>query len=87
MSTAPIDSRWLTSIKHRIGKCITFGLQRPQVDEAALILQELGRDWQELLAGSEGFLTDKRRAGLYKQAVVWGDMVHLRRQHEFLWHC
>lgn len=43
------------------------------VDEAGEILRELGRDWRELVAGSEGFLTAEKRAGLHRQKIVWGE--------------
>ncbi|KAJ6064863.1 hypothetical protein N7444_000516 [Penicillium canescens] len=56
-----IDPRWLTMIKRRIGKCMMFGLRPDQINEGGQILQQLANDWRELLAGSEGFLTDKKR--------------------------
>ena len=46
-----------------------------QVDEAGNILRFLARDWKELLAGSEGFLVGRSRAGLERHRVVWGEMV------------
>lgn len=52
-----------------------FGLKPTQVDEAGKILQQLARDWRELIAGSEGFLTDEKRRSLYQHRVVWGEMV------------
>jgi hypothetical protein len=58
----------------RVGKCLLWGLTTPQVDEAGAILQEIARDWRELLAGSEGFLTEKGRRGLWRHGVVWGEM-------------
>ena len=67
--------RWLADVKKRIGKCINFGLRPMQVDEAARILRVLGRDWKELLAGSEGFLVGRSRAGLERHRVAWGEMV------------
>lgn len=72
-----IDPRWLTSMKSRIGKCMMFGLKPTQVEEAGKILQQLARDWRELIAGSEGFLTDEKRRSLYRHNVVWGEMVGL----------
>lgn len=33
------------------------------------------RDWRELVAGSEGFLTGNGRAGFEGREVVWGEMV------------
>jgi hypothetical protein len=52
-----------------------FGLDTSQTKEACLILRELTEDWRELVAGSEGFLTGKKRVGLFRQEVVWGEMV------------
>jgi hypothetical protein len=53
-----------------------FGLNEQQTKEAGLILQEIGRNgWRELVAGSEGFLAGKDQAGLFRQEVVWGEMV------------
>ncbi|KAF2500739.1 hypothetical protein BU16DRAFT_602788 [Lophium mytilinum] len=74
-ATTGLNPRWLTEVQRRIGKCIMFGLQPEQTAEAGLILQELATDWRELVAGSEGFLTGKNRAGLHRQKVVWGEMV------------
>lgn len=72
-----IDPRWLTDTKRRIGKCLMFGLKPAQVDEAGRILQRLARDWRELIAGSDGFLTHATRRALFQRDVVWGDMVIL----------
>ena len=46
-----------------------------QMEEAGMILKEIARDWRELVAGSEGFLTGKTRRGLHRHNVVWGEMV------------
>ena len=32
---------------------------------------------RELVAGSEGFLTGRQWRGLYRQEVVWGEMVSI----------
>lgn len=52
-----------------------FGISPAQTSEAGSILQEIARDWRELVAGSEGYLTGEGRRGLYRQEVVWGEMV------------
>lgn len=52
-----------------------FGLKPAQIDGGGQILQQLARDWRELLAGSEGFLTDEKRRGLFRHNVVWGEQV------------
>jgi hypothetical protein len=72
-----ISPRWLTDAKSRLGKCITFGLDARQTQKAADILRTLGRDWRGMVAGSEGFLSDKRRAGLIRHNVVWGEMDYM----------
>ena len=52
-----------------------FGISSAQTQEAGSILQEIAKDWRELVAGSEGFLTGQEYRGLYRQEVVWGEMV------------
>ncbi|KAF9892020.1 hypothetical protein FE257_002984 [Aspergillus nanangensis] len=69
-----IDPRWLSTTKQKIGRCMMFGLTPSQVQEAGDILQQLARDWRELIAGSEGYLTDAKRRGLFRQSVAWGEM-------------
>lgn len=56
-----------------------FGINESQTSEAAAILQEVSSDWRDLLAGSEGFLTGKEHRGLYRQEVVWGEMVRYHK--------
>ncbi|KAF2827674.1 hypothetical protein CC86DRAFT_214733 [Ophiobolus disseminans] len=73
-ATAALSPRWLSDVKTRIGKCIMFGINPSQTQEAGSILQEISTDWRELVAGSEGFLTSKEYRGLYRQEVVWGEM-------------
>ncbi|KAL8792945.1 MAG: hypothetical protein Q9195_004442 [Heterodermia aff. obscurata] len=82
MDTPP--HRWLADVKKRIGKCIIFGLRPKQVDEAGKILRVLARDWKELLAGSEGFLVGRSRAGLERHRVAWGEMdsMHVSVYHK-----
>lgn len=70
-----IDRKWLSLIKRRVGKCMTFGLQPEQVAAAGRVLRQIARDWRELVAGSEGFLTGETRRGLYRHNVIWGEMV------------
>ncbi|KAL5044760.1 hypothetical protein BDW71DRAFT_185342 [Aspergillus fruticulosus] len=69
-----IDPRWLTLTKRRVGRCMMFGLKPHQVQEAGDIVRQIARDWRELIAGSEGYLTDATRRGLFRQSVAWGEM-------------
>lgn len=52
-----------------------FGMKPAQIDEGGNILRQLAEEWRELIAGSEGFLTDKKRRSLYRHNVVWGEQV------------
>ncbi|BDD61223.1 hypothetical protein MAP00_006288 [Monascus purpureus] len=76
-STQPhtVDPRWLMIIKRRIGRCMMFGLKPHQVREAGEILRQLAWNWRELVAGSEGYLTDVKRRASFRHNVVWGEMV------------
>ncbi|KAI9681474.1 MAG: hypothetical protein M1817_002758 [Caeruleum heppii] len=73
--SAALPSKWLSDQKKRIGRCIMFGLKGDQADWAGSLSMQIGRDWRELVAGTEGFLTAKERRGLFRHAVVWGEMV------------
>lgn len=68
-----LTSRWLSDLKQRVGKCILFGLQASQVDEAGRIMGVVAKDWRELVAGREGFLVGRGRGGLERHQVVWGE--------------
>ncbi|RMJ24993.1 hypothetical protein PHISP_04121 [Aspergillus sp. HF37] len=72
-----IDPRWLTTVKARVGKCLTSRPRPEQVQDAGRILQQLASDWRELVAGSEGYLTGQKNRGLFRQNVAWGEMVWL----------
>lgn len=52
-----------------------FGLNPKQVHAAGIILQQLAQNWRELVAGSEGFLTNEKRRSIFRQNVAWGEMV------------
>lgn len=73
-NSAPPPSQFLAHTKQRIGKCIIFGLSQEQTRKAGELLKILGEEWRELVAGREGYLTGRKRAGLRRQKVVWGEM-------------
>ncbi|TIA31581.1 hypothetical protein D6C78_08819 [Aureobasidium pullulans] len=73
-ATESLSPRWLADVKQRLGKCMTFGMKPEQVVRASAVLETVARDWRELVAGSEGFLTGEDRRGFYRHAVVWGEM-------------
>ncbi|KAG9662630.1 hypothetical protein KCU95_g11233, partial [Aureobasidium melanogenum] len=73
-ATEKLSPRWLGDVKQRLGKCMTFGMKPEQVARAGAVLETVARDWRELVAGSEGFLTSENRRGFYRHAIVWGEM-------------
>jgi len=81
-----LNARWLGDLKQRLGKCLTFGLQPEQTQEAGKTLEIIARDWRELLAGSEGYLTDRHRRGLFRHKVVWGESDSMVRTLHSLCH-
>ena len=60
-----------------------FGLKPHQIQDAGETLRLLARDWRELVAGSEGYLTDARRRSVYQHNVVWGEMVGSTTKQNF----
>lgn len=51
-----------------------FGVNAQQAREIARVCKVLGEEWRDLVAGREGFLVGRKRAGLLRQSVVWGEM-------------
>ena len=80
-ATAQLSPRWLSDLKSRIGACITLGLTPAQTALAGSILHEVARDWRELVAGSEGYLTSPSRRGLHRWPVAWGEQDSMVRLH------
>ncbi|UNI15905.1 hypothetical protein JDV02_002391 [Purpureocillium takamizusanense] len=72
--SAVLNPRWLGDLRSRIKQ----SLSRAQSENDAAPLREqldrLDRQWVDLLAGREGFLTEPRWRGLDKHSVAWGDM-------------
>jgi hypothetical protein len=49
-------------------------LNEEQTRKAGSVLKVLGSEWRDLVAGREGFLVERKRAGLLRHKVVWGEM-------------
>ena len=76
--TPPVNPRWLSEQKTRLGRCILFGLDRPQIDKAGQIARTLGEDWRGLVAGADGYLVSKNQTkDSWEQKVLWGEMVSM----------
>lgn len=61
-------------MKTRLGKCIFHGLAPAENKELSAMMDDLTENWREYVAGSEGYLMGEERRGLWRHAVVWGDM-------------
>lgn len=73
------NSRWLSDIQGRLGKCIQFGLRSDtEHDACRRISQTLASSWKGLVAGAEGFSVEPAAAGLpdpiWAERVLWGEM-------------
>ena len=81
VSTPPArNPRWLSDQKLRLGKCINFGLQAHQVQEAGRLARILAEEWRGLIAGAEGFLVPtstepKQPETAWEEKVTWGSQV------------
>ncbi|KAI9729010.1 MAG: hypothetical protein M1828_000095 [Chrysothrix sp. TS-e1954] len=68
------NPRILSDLRARLAKCIKFGVSGPEQTRVLCgIAGEVGRDWRDLVAGAEGFLTETRRRGLFRRGVEWGE--------------
>ncbi|KAH7268569.1 thioesterase-like superfamily-domain-containing protein [Fusarium solani] len=72
--TAPLDSRWFSNLQARIEKLRSSKYPPECVSQAEKLYQHTTTDWIELLAGREGFLTDKSWRALDHYPLLWGDM-------------
>ena len=71
--TEPLPSRWLPDVKSRIRKIQDSSPSK--ADRANAISQDLDNRWLDLIAGSEGFLTQPEWRGLDRREIIWGDIV------------
>ncbi|RSM20197.1 hypothetical protein CDV31_000992 [Fusarium ambrosium] len=72
--TAPLDSRWFSNLQARIEKLRSSEYPPECVSQAEKLYQHTTADWIELLAGREGFITDKSWRALDHYPLLWGDM-------------
>ncbi|KAM0548056.1 hypothetical protein ACHAPJ_010114 [Fusarium lateritium] len=76
--TKPLTSRWLSDLQARIQELKNPKYPAECVSQAEKLHQHTTQDWIELLAGREGYMTDKSWRGLDHYQLLWGDMVSLR---------
>ncbi|KAF4964041.1 hypothetical protein FSARC_7990 [Fusarium sarcochroum] len=73
--TTPLSSRWFSDLQARIQELKSSKYPSECVSQAEKLHQHTSTAWIELLAGREGYLTDKSWRGLDHYQLLWGDMV------------
>ncbi|QGI66563.1 hypothetical protein CEK26_010522 [Fusarium fujikuroi] len=68
-------SRWFADLQAQLKKFTSDNYPSSCVEEAKRQLVSNEQNWLQLLAGQQGFLTDKKWRGLDKHQLLWGDMV------------
>ncbi|KNB07855.1 hypothetical protein FOXG_08904 [Fusarium oxysporum f. sp. lycopersici 4287] len=86
-------SRWFADLQAQLKEFTSDHYPASCVQEAKRQLVSNEENWLQLLAGQQGFLTDKKWRGLDNHQLLWGDMdsmgkrlhltgrVHFIRQH------
>ncbi|KAF5622326.1 hypothetical protein F52700_10589 [Fusarium sp. NRRL 52700] len=70
----PFPSRWFADLQAQLKKLTSDRYPASCVQEAKRQLVSNEENWLQLLAGQQGFLTDKRWRGLDNHQLLWGDM-------------
>ncbi|QGI83804.1 hypothetical protein CEK25_010533 [Fusarium fujikuroi] len=67
-------SRWFADLQAQLKKFTSDDYPSSCVEEAKRQLMSNEQNWLQLLAGQQGFLTDKKWRGLDNHQLLWGDM-------------
>ncbi|KAI7759121.1 hypothetical protein LZL87_013243 [Fusarium oxysporum] len=67
-------SRWFADLQAQLKKFTSDNYPATCVQEAKRQLVSNEQNWLQLLAGQQGFLTDKKWRGLDNHQLLWGDM-------------
>ncbi|KAF5651393.1 uncharacterized protein FTJAE_140 [Fusarium tjaetaba] len=67
-------SRWFADLQAQLKKFTSDSYPSSCVEEAKRQLVSNDQNWLQLLAGQQGFLTDKKWRGLDNHQLLWGDM-------------
>ncbi|TVY63659.1 hypothetical protein Focb16_v014289 [Fusarium oxysporum f. sp. cubense] len=68
------SSRWFADLQAQLKKFTSDNYPASCVQEAKRQLVSNEQNWLQLLAGQQGFLTDKKWRGLDNHQLLWGDM-------------
>lgn len=74
-NSVQLPSRWFTDLRTQLKDLSTEKYPRECVDEAQKLYNSSEENWLELLAGQQGFLTEKTWRGIDNHPLLWGDMV------------
>ncbi|KAJ4027472.1 hypothetical protein NW761_012600 [Fusarium oxysporum] len=78
------SSRWFADLQAQLKKFTSDHYPASCVQEAKRQLVSNEQNWLQLLAGQQGFLTDKKWRGLDNHQLLWGDMDSMGEQHDIL---
>ncbi|KAK1983297.1 thioesterase-like superfamily-domain-containing protein [Colletotrichum cereale] len=68
------SARWFSELQARLQHLRSRARSPRFVEEADQLLQRTNTQWIQLLAGSQGFLTEPKWRGLDNHQLFWGDM-------------
>ncbi|KAF5589026.1 uncharacterized protein FSUBG_11277 [Fusarium subglutinans] len=74
-------SRWFADLQDQLKRFTSDSYPASCVEEAKRQLVSNEQNWLQLLAGQQGFLTDKRWRGLDNHQLLWGDMDSMSQGH------
>lgn len=75
-STSPaLPSRWFADLQTQLKELTTERYPKECTEKAQKLYAFSEQNWLELLAGQQGFLTEKKWRGIDNHQLLWGDMV------------
>ncbi|KAH7179050.1 thioesterase-like superfamily-domain-containing protein [Fusarium flagelliforme] len=69
-----LPSRWFTDVRAQLTELTAEKYPKECVQEAKKLYDYSEKNWLELLAGQQGFLTEKNWRGIDNHPLLWGDM-------------
>ncbi|CAG2007491.1 unnamed protein product [Fusarium graminearum] len=74
-STSPaLPSRWFADLQTQLKELTTERYPKECTEKAQKLYAFSEQNWLELLAGQQGFLTEKKWRGIDNHQLLWGDM-------------
>lgn len=76
-TSTPSNPRWFAELQDQLKQLRSEPYPPECMQRAQRLFQYSETNWLELLAGREGFLTEKKWRALDSHQVFWGDMVSI----------